>query len=160
MLKKFIISLIISFLFPYIIEFSPHSAAEAPKQIHSINADIVKETNKESYIVNTYGKAAKEGMVFSITRSLKMKQLSIQLMIRGSDEVILRTEETNVKGRFLKLKETKPLRLVNRWKTEKINLILHPETKYIDVMLLTNSQIKTTLSIKEVKISSADALNP
>lgn len=130
------------------------TAAEKPEYtFFGVGAEVSPSSDGTSYTVKTQGKKENEGIVFTPSNIQGGQKVSVELDLKGTEEVFIKIEETDARGTFIKETSSQPIRLTDDWQPLKLDALLSPTTKQIDVMLLTRNKATTEFLFKNVKVS-------
>ncbi|MEK3989986.1 MULTISPECIES: hypothetical protein [Robertmurraya] len=114
----------------------------------------VQEAQKGEFLIKTEGLKAGEGFV-STPKDLETKNILFQMEAKGSDVVILKIEETDARGKFLKEKELE-VPLTSNWSLKQLDFILESDSSQIDVFVLTKEKKKTEFSVRNVTVTGQE----
>lgn len=112
---------------------------------------VVQESQNGEFLVKTEGLKAGEGFV-STPKDFESKNILFQMEVKGSDPVILKIEETDARGKFLKEKELE-VPLTSNWNPKQLDFMLESESSQIDVFVLTKEKKKTEFSVRNVTVT-------
>lgn len=112
---------------------------------------VVQESQNGEFLVKTEGLKAGEGFV-STPKDFESKNILFHMEVKGSDPVILKIEETDARGKFLKEKELE-VPLTSNWNPKQLDFMLESESSQIDVFVLTKEKKKTEFSVRNVTVT-------
>ncbi|AYA76297.1 hypothetical protein DOE78_13050 [Bacillus sp. Y1] len=112
---------------------------------------VVQESQNGEFLVKTEGLKAGEGFV-STPKDFESKNILFQMEAKGSDPVILKIEETDARGKFLKEKELE-VPLTRNWSPKQLDFMLESVSSQIDVFVLTKEKKKTEFSVRNVTVT-------
>jgi len=112
---------------------------------------VVQESQNGEFLVKTEGLKAGEGFV-STPKDFESKNILFQMEVKGADPVILKIEETDARGKFLKEKELE-VPLTSNWNPKQLDFMLESESSQIDVFVLTKEKKKTEFSVRNVTVT-------
>ncbi|MGI8383860.1 hypothetical protein [Robertmurraya sp. P23] len=131
---------------------SPSITAKEMKSMPllGVGAAVQEGQNKE-FLIKTEGFKAGEGIV-ATSKDFETKNILFQVEVKGTDPVILKIEETDARGKFLKEKELE-VPLTSNWSVKELDFVLESETSQIDVFVLTKEKKKTEFSVRNVNVT-------
>ncbi|MDQ0228963.1 hypothetical protein [Metabacillus malikii] len=132
---------------------SPLSAIEAGKKQFFEVGSIINELENGIYSVQTKGEKPGEGIVYTPENGTFNTKPQFQVELKGSGEVLLKIEETNARGQFIKEVRVENITLTDDWKTYHINIDLETETSQIDFFVITETKENTHFSFKNVELN-------
>jgi len=124
-------------------------AEEVPKYFE-IGAAIDQGDSGE-YIVTTKGEKSEEGFVHTPKRQLTSKDVMYQVKLKGSGNVILKVEETDLRGKFIKDKSIM-VQLSDQWETYELPFSLTELSSQIDVFVLTAGRSQKVFYFRDLFI--------
>ncbi|MGG7619214.1 hypothetical protein [Bacillus coreaensis] len=138
-----------------LLAFVVNSQSIFAKEIKSIQllgiGAVVQDSQNGEFLIKTEGLKAGEGFV-ATPKDLDSKNILFQLESKGSGSVILKIEETDARGKFLKEKELE-VSLTSNWSIKQLDFILESETSQVDVFVLTKEKRKTEFSVRNVTVT-------
>lgn len=138
-----------------LLAFMVNSQSIYAKEMKSIQllgvGAVVQESQNGEFLVKTEGLKAGEGFV-STPKDFESKNILFQMEVKGSDPVILKIEETDARGKFLKEKELE-VPLTSNWNPKQLDFMLESESSQIDVFVLTKEKKKTEFSVRNVTVT-------
>ncbi|WP_066049082.1 hypothetical protein [Robertmurraya korlensis] len=114
-----------------------------------IGATIEKGQDGE-VVVKTEGLKVGEGFVFT-PKDLGSKSILFQVELKGTGPVILRIEETDARGKFLKDKE-REVELTSNWSKKELDFVLESESSQVDVFVVTKEKKETVFEVRNVQV--------
>lgn len=118
-----------------------------------VSADVTKATDGSHYRVKTKGIKDHEGFVFSPEDIKSGEKFTFDIQLLGSGDVFIKMEETDGRGAFIKETASEPIQLTKNWQSHTLNVELSPNTKQVDVMVLTRLKGEQQFSFKNVNIT-------
>lgn len=112
---------------------------------------VVQEVIEGEYLVKTEGLKAEEGFVYTPPKPFTKENIKFLVTLKGKGTVILKLEETNARGQYIKEKKVE-LALTEDWVTHEMTFTLESVTSQIDVFITTKNKEKTEFSFKNVQI--------
>ena len=136
-----------------LITFLPNTLAkETQMRFFGVGADV-KEGNSGEYTVVTKGEKAEEGFVHTATEKFSKKEIQFKVELKGQDKVLLKIQETDARGRFIK-EEKQAVELTQDWKSFEVPFVLENLDSQIDVLVVTESQLQTEYQFRNLQVSS------
>lgn len=129
-------------------------AEEVPKYFE-IGAAIDQGYSGE-YIVTTKGEKSGEGFVHTPSLQLTSKDVTYQVKLKGSGNVILKVEETDLRGKFIKDKSIM-VQLSDQWETYELTFSLTELSSQMDVFVLTPRRSQIEFHFKDLLIKDHNA---
>jgi hypothetical protein len=117
-----------------------------------VSADITKSEDGTYHIVKTKGAKENEGIVFTPEGIEGGEKLSLSLDLKGTGSVFIKIEETDARGTFIKEITSAPIILPGAWQTVQLDTTLSPQTKQIDIMVLTPTKSNVEFSFRDVTL--------
>ena len=136
-----------------LIAFLPTTLAkETQMRFFGVGADV-KEGDLGEYTVVTKGEKAEEGFVHTATEKFSKKEIQFKVELKGQDKVLLKIQETDARGRFIK-EEKQAVELTQDWKSYEVPFVLESLDSQIDVLVVTESQLQTEFQFRNLQMSS------
>jgi len=136
-----------------LIAFLPTTLAkETQMRFFGVGADV-KEGDLGEYTVVTKGEKAEEGFVHTATEKFSKKEIQFKVELKGQDKVLLKIQETDARGRFIK-EEKQAVELTQDWKSFEVPFVLENLDSQIDVLVVTESQLQTEYQFRNLQVSS------
>jgi hypothetical protein len=104
--------------------------------------------------VQTKGKKTNEGIVHTPNITGLNKKLTYQVNLKGEGSVLLKVQETDERGQFIKERGLYDIVLTKDWKTYKMDIELEGKTSQIDVFVLTEKKDKTEFYFKNLEMKN------
>jgi hypothetical protein len=114
---------------------------------------IIREVNIGECKVETKGEKAGEGIVYTPKRKFTTKTINYLITLRGKETVLLKIEEIDARGCFMKEKNVDS-ELSDNWKPLELPFALESESSQIDVFVLTTDKRQTEFLVKGIQIVS------
>jgi len=111
----------------------------------------VQEVVEGEYLVKTEGAKAEEGFVYTPPEPFKEKNIKFQITLKGKGNVILKLEETNARGQYIKEKKM-DVTLTEDWATYEMTFTLESPTSQIDAFVLSKDKEPAEFSFKNIEI--------
>ncbi|MFC7687178.1 hypothetical protein [Ureibacillus sp. GCM10028918] len=112
---------------------------------------IVQEVIEGEFLVKTEGTKEEEGFVYTPPQPLTKENIKFLVTLKGKGTVILKLEETNARGQYIKDKKIE-VELTEEWTTHEMTFTLESPSSQIDVSVLTKGKEKTGFSFKNLQI--------
>ena len=112
----------------------------------------VQEKVEGEYLINTEGAKEQEGFVYTPSSPFSKVDINLQIMLKGTGTVLLKLEETNARGQYIKAK-TMEVQLTQDWSTYEMEFTLESPSSQIDVSVLTKSKEQTDFTFKNLQIT-------
>lgn len=109
----------------------------------------ITEVNTDEYKVETKG----EGIVYTPKKKFSTKTINYLITLRGKEKVLLKIEEIDARGRFMKEKNV-DAELSDNWKPLELPVALVSASSQIDVFVLTTDKRQTEFLVKGIQIVS------
>jgi len=148
---KKLVSVLSFFILVISVQSLSHAAEETPSIPYFGVGATVQEVIKGEYLVKTEGAKSEEGFVYSPPKPFQNERIKFQITLKGKGTVILKLEETNARGQYIKEK-TMEVALTENWSTYEMTYTLESPTSQIDAMVTTKSQEKATFTFKNLQI--------
>jgi len=127
-------------------------AKETQMRFFGVGADV-KVGNQGEYTIVTKGEKAEEGFVHTATEKFSKKEIKFKVELKGQDKVLLKIQETDARGRFIK-EEKQAIELTQDWKLYEVPFVLVSLESQIDVLVVTESQRQTEFQFKNLLVGS------
>ncbi|MBB6455415.1 hypothetical protein HNQ94_003915 [Salirhabdus euzebyi] len=150
-MKKIISLMFLSLVYLIVAPLFTH-ANTSPLTLFSVGESKISENENKTYQIATKGLKSGEGFVFTASNIKSGKQNTFQFDLKGAGNVVIKVVETNIKGKFIKETTSKPVTLSDQWKTQQYTLMLSPNTKEMDVMVLTEGKQQITFQTKNIAV--------
>ncbi len=111
----------------------------------------VQEVIDGEFLVKTEGAKKEEGFVYTPPQPFEKENIRLQITLKGKGTVILKIEETNARGQFIKDKTTE-VTLTEDWATYEMSFTLESPSSQIDASVITKSKDETEFSFKNLQI--------
>ncbi|KGR78624.1 hypothetical protein [Ureibacillus sinduriensis] len=112
---------------------------------------VVQEMVEGEYLVKTEGAKAEEGFIYTPPNPFTKDNIKFLITLKGKGTVILKLEETNARGQYIKEKKVE-VRLTEDWVTHEVAFTLESPSSQIDASVLTQDKEKAEFSFKNVQI--------
>lgn len=112
---------------------------------------VVQEVVEGEYLVKTEGVKAEEGFVYTPPKPFTKENIKFLVTLKGKGTVILKLEETDVRGQYIKEKKVE-VPLTEDWTTHEMTFTLESPSSQIDASILTKDKEKAEFSFKNVQI--------
>ncbi|WP_102026357.1 hypothetical protein [Salirhabdus sp. Marseille-P4669] len=134
----------------------PDSAVEAVEKhppYFGVGAEIDPLPNN-SFQVETKGVNANEGFVFTVQASKDSNLMHFQVELRGqpNDQVYLKVEETDPRGKFIQEHTSKPFSLSKDWQTYPLPITINEQTAQLDLFVLSTEKKPITFHFKNALV--------
>lgn len=114
----------------------------------------VQQVIEGEFLVKTEGAKSEEGFVYTPPEPFKGKDIKFQITLKGKGTVLLKLEETNARGQYIKEK-TMEVNLTEDWATYEMTFTLESPSSQIDASVITKSKDETEFSFKNLQIIEA-----
>jgi len=149
---KKIIAIMVTFIAFLTIQSLALAAEETPTIPYFGIGATVQEIVEGEYLIKTEGAKEQEGFVYTPSEPFNKVDIKLQIALKGKGTVLLKIEETNARGQYIKAK-TKEVQLTDDWSTYEMEFTLESPTSQIDVSVLTKSKEKTEFTFKNLQIT-------
>lgn len=111
----------------------------------------VQEVIEGEFLVKTEGAKAEEGFVYTPPKPFTKENIKLQITLKGKGTVILKLEETDARGQYIKEKNME-VTLTEDWTTYEMTFTLESPSSQIDASVTTKSEEKAEFSFKNLQI--------
>ncbi|MDN4492700.1 hypothetical protein [Ureibacillus aquaedulcis] len=149
-MKKVLASLL-SGIFFLAIYTTAFAAENRPTILYFGVEAVVNEGLEGEYIVKTKGGQTEEGFVFTPPKPFTNENLKFLITIKGKGIVILKVEETNARGQYIKEGKLE-IELTPEWTTHEMTFTLESPSSQVDTSVLTKNKEKAEFSFKNLQV--------
>ncbi|PYF05252.1 carbohydrate binding domain-containing protein [Ureibacillus chungkukjangi] len=127
------------------------AAEETPEIPYFGIGATVQEKMEGEYLVQTEGAKEQEGFVYTPQEAFKSENIKMQITLMGKGRVILKLEETNARGQYIKEK-TMEVELTEDWTAYEMTFTLESPSSQIDASVITKSKESADFTFKNLQI--------
>ncbi|SFA70719.1 MULTISPECIES: hypothetical protein [unclassified Bacillus (in: firmicutes)] len=137
------------FIFMLVMGNSALAGEETEVKLFGVGSTVVKLEDM-SHAIKTGGKKPNEGFVYSPVGIKPNGKANFSMMIKGKGTIILKIEETDARGTFIKETISKPVTLSDKWQTVELLSHLSSNTAQVDALVLTTTKQQSDFLVKRI----------